>query len=106
MGVSLESVVMALVVDAGSARSLAMEALRKAQESEFEQANSLLAQCEETLEKAHEYQTDLIQREASGENIPMSMLLVHAQDHLMNAGLIHNLAEIIVDLYSRLESGK
>lgn len=39
----------------------------------------------EELSKAHHYQTELIQNEAGGEKTEMTLLMVHAQDHLMNA---------------------
>ncbi|MDU4935752.1 MAG: PTS lactose/cellobiose transporter subunit IIA [Peptostreptococcaceae bacterium] len=37
------------------------------------------------MQKAHRYQTELIQNEAQGNKTEMSVILVHAQDHIMNA---------------------
>ncbi|EAG9877164.1 PTS lactose/cellobiose transporter subunit IIA, partial [Listeria monocytogenes] len=51
------------------------------------------------LLEAHHSQTSLIQGEARGEKAEVSLLLVHAQDHLMNAITFKDLAKEIVDLY-------
>ncbi|CAI0855698.1 N,N'-diacetylchitobiose-specific phosphotransferase enzyme IIA component [Serratia entomophila] len=37
--------------------------------------------------------------------IPVSLILVHAQDHLMNAMLIQDLATDMIELYRRLARG-
>lgn len=34
---------------------------------------------------AHNSQTAMLTKEASGEHIPVTLLLVHSQDHLMTA---------------------
>ena len=37
------------------------------------------------MHKAHAFQTKLITEEASGNSVEVNVLLIHAQDHLMNA---------------------
>lgn len=49
------------------------------------EAYEALAQAEQDLVDAHNIQTEFIQRSAAGEDIPLSMIFVHAQDHLMCA---------------------
>ncbi len=44
-----------------------------------------LVEAEKELGNAHRIQTDIIQKEAAGEKIDISVLFVHAQDHLMTA---------------------
>ena len=39
----------------------------------------------EEMHKAHAFQTKLITEEASGNSVEVNVLLIHAQDHLMNA---------------------
>ena len=58
---------------------------------------------EADLRKAHEVQTELLQREASGKKQPPTMLLVHAQDHLMTALTVKELAQEMIELYRRLQ---
>ena len=44
-------------------------------------------------------QTQLLTKEANGERSEVSLLMVHAQDHLMNAMTVKDLATEIVDIY-------
>jgi len=46
-------------------------------------------------------QTNLIHNEANGNKAEVSLLLVHAQDHLMNAITIKDMAKEFVDLYEK-----
>lgn len=98
----MELIIMELVVNSGNARSLAIEALRLAREGEFDQARAKLEESAKALEGAHEIQTDLIQKEAGGEHMEVQLLMVHAQDHLMNAMTVRDLAEEIIALTEQL----
>ena len=57
----------------------------------------------EEISSAHRIQTDLIQEEARGNHAEISLLLVHAQDHLMNAITVKELAEEFITLHKRVE---
>lgn len=102
MDSNMEMIVMNIVVDSGSCRSYAMEAIAFAKEKLFAQAEEALKNAEESILKAHHAQTDLIQKEAGGEKTEISLLLVHSQDHLMTAMLCKDLAKEFVDLYRKL----
>ena len=97
----METIIMNLIVDAGSARSYAMEAIRLAKEGNFAEAEESLENAGAELAKAHHTQTDLIQQAAQGEHIEINLFMVHAQDHIMTAMLAKDLAAEIVDLYKR-----
>jgi len=53
----------------------------------------------EALSKAHTFQTNLIQNEAAGEVVKISLLVIHAQDHLMNAMTVLDLAQEMIAMY-------
>ena len=89
---------------AGDAKGLAFEAIREAKQGNIEKARELIIESKEGIHKAHKFQTELIQSEASGNKTEMSVILVHAQDHLMNAMNFQQLAEEFIDLYERLEN--
>ncbi|KEU48533.1 PTS lactose/cellobiose transporter subunit IIA [Listeria monocytogenes] len=95
----LEQTNMSLIVFGGNAKSDAMLAIDSAKKGDFAQADEQIAQAEQALLEAHHSQTKLIQGEARGEKTEVSLLLVHAQDHLMNAITFKDLAKEIVDLY-------
>lgn len=81
----LEMVVFSIVGYAGEAKAHAYKALSLSEQGDFHGAEEMIQKCNETVLKAHAVQTDMIQREAGGENITVTMLFVHAQDHLMTA---------------------
>ncbi|KYH28323.1 MULTISPECIES: PTS lactose/cellobiose transporter subunit IIA [Clostridium] len=91
-----------LILFSGNGRSSAMEAIQEAKQGNFERAEELLKQATEELGKAHNFQTQLIQAEADGKSNPVNILLVHAQDHLMTAMTVRDLAAEIVELYKKL----
>ena len=91
--------IMSLIVNGGNAKSLAMQAIYAAKKGDFEEASKSLAESNDFLLKAHHGQTDLLTKEASGEKAEITLLMVHAQDHLMNAITVKDLAAEIVDLY-------
>ncbi|WP_195940513.1 PTS lactose/cellobiose transporter subunit IIA [Romboutsia sp. 1001713B170131_170501_G6] len=89
---------------AGDAKGLAFEAISEAKKGNIEAARETMKNSKEVITKAHRFQTELIQGEASGNKTEVSVLLVHAQDHLMNAMNFQQLAEEFIDLYEKLES--
>lgn len=96
---SMDQVVMELVVNGGHARSKSMEAIKAARKGEIEFAKEKIKEANEALNKAHNFQTSLIQKEAAGEEVGLSLLMVHAQDHLMNAMTVRDLAKEIISMY-------
>ena len=88
-----------IIGHAGDAKSTAHEALAEAKEGNFEKARELLKEAGETLNKAHRFQTELIQAEATGEKTEMGVVLVHSQDHLMTTLLLQDIIENLLDIY-------
>ncbi|MGY4688380.1 PTS lactose/cellobiose transporter subunit IIA [Salibacterium sp. K-3] len=97
----LQQVSFDIILHAGNARSSAMEALQSARMGEIEQAYQKIKEAEEELNQAHHSQTALLQQEASGREENPSILLIHAQDHLMNAMTVKELGEEIIELHKR-----
>ena len=101
---NIDNVVMELIVKSGEAKSQAMEALSHARCGDFDQAEKSLADSREAGRLAHKMQTALIAADGGEGKVPVSLLLVHAQDHLMNSMLAQDLAEEMVRIYQRLET--
>ncbi len=102
-----EQIPFQLIANAGAARSLAFEALNAAKKGDFDKADELMTQSKEAALAAHQTQTDLLSAEAQaqedgGEHLPVDVLLVHAQDHLMTAMLAQELVSEIIDLYRNM----
>ncbi|MBY6274357.1 MAG: PTS lactose/cellobiose transporter subunit IIA [Caldibacillus debilis] len=96
---NIEEVSFQIILNGGNARTLAMEAINLAKSGEYELAEKKLEEANEAIRKAHQVQTGLIQREASGEQLEIRILLIHAQDHLMNAMTVIDLVQEIIELH-------
>ncbi|TDT51900.1 PTS lactose/cellobiose transporter subunit IIA [Fonticella tunisiensis] len=97
-----QEIVMTIILSGGNARSFAMEAISLAKKGDIKGAREALAKAEEELGAAHRIQTELIQNEAAGNRTEVGLLMVHAQDHLMNAITVKDLANEIIDVYEKL----
>lgn len=99
--IALEEAVMEIIVNAGQSRSLCFEALHAARQGNIDEANSLLREADVYARQAHKMQTKLIEQDAGEARQPMTLIMVHAQDHLMNSLLARELSEEIIHLYQR-----
>lgn len=95
--------IMGLIMHGGDAKSSAMEAITAAKAGNFDEADQKIKNAEEALVNAHKSQTSLLTREASGDSVELSLLLVHGQDHLMNAITFKDLAMEIIDIHRKLD---
>lgn len=95
----LEGIVFNIISHAGSAKSLCFEALSKARLGEFKEAEDLINTAKNELYETHDIQNSMIQKEASGEKQEVSLLLMHAEDHLMSAMLAKDLIVELIEMY-------
>jgi len=100
----LENIVFKIILHAGNAKSNCFEALQVAKDGNFKKADQLIEQAKNELLEAHHVQTDMLQKEAAGEKKEVTLLLVHAEDHLMNAILAKDLIEEMIKLYKVLHA--
>lgn len=91
--------IMGLIINAGNAKSEAMEAIQAAKTGDFAEARNKLDLANKALVEAHHSQTGLLTEEAKGNNMDVTLLTVHSQDHLMTSITFNDLAKEIVDLY-------
>ena len=101
MMIAREEAVMEIIVNAGQSRSLCFEALHAARQGNLDEAKSLLREADGYARQAHKMQTKLIEQDAGEARQPMTLIMVHAQDHLMNSLLARELSEEIIHLYQR-----
>jgi cellobiose PTS system EIIA component len=94
----MEEKIMKLIIYAGEAKNHAYEALQKVNVEDYEGADAEMKQADDALNIAHNVQTSMLQKEACGEKMELSVLFVHAQDHLMTAISEKSLIEQIIDL--------
>ncbi|GAA3628848.1 PTS lactose/cellobiose transporter subunit IIA [Lactobacillus hamsteri] len=93
---------MGLIANGGNAKSLAFEAVKLAKKGDIEGAREKLKESDKSLVEAHNSQTDMLTKEAQGDHMHVTLLVVHSQDHLMNAITFRDMAGEMVDLYEKL----
>ena len=98
----LETTIMELLVNAGAARSAALTALQMARKGDFDEAEKAMEESREYVKHAHTIQTQLIGLDEGTGKLPVNLITVHSQDHLMNAMVIQDLAGDMIELYRRL----
>lgn len=92
-----------IILHAGNARSDAMEAIGLAKEYKFAEAREKIVEADKEFTQAHHGQTKLLQDEANGKKSEITIILIHAQDHLMTAMTVKELANEMIDMYERME---
>lgn len=95
----LELVCFEMISHHGCARSHFVEAVRVARQGDFAKAQAEMAQGEEEFHKGHQAHAKLIQQEANGEAVQVSLLLLHAADLMMSAETLKIIAQEFIELY-------
>ncbi|MFW2487309.1 PTS lactose/cellobiose transporter subunit IIA [Clostridium chromiireducens] len=103
---NLEQQAFSLIVHSGDGRSYAFEAIRASKEKDFEKAEELLKLSSKEFEQAHHVQTELLTMEADGNSSILSLLLIHAQDHLMTGITVKQLAEELIEIRREINMDK
>lgn len=93
---------MGLIAGAGDSQSYSMEAIMYAKEGDFNKAHDCIEKAKNAMVSTHDVQTDLIRGEMMGEKSEVTLLMVHAQDHLTTAMLLRNMATEFVELYEKI----
>lgn len=99
----LEQVVMGIIVNAGQARSLYYEGLKCAKNGDFGKAQECIKQAQSFISEAHKVQTQLIGDDQGEGKVPMTLIMVHAQDHIMTAMLAGELIVELIALYQKMD---
>jgi PTS system cellobiose-specific IIA component len=99
----METTVMELIIHAGEARSSAMQALQEARKHDWAAADELLKAAQLAAREAHKIQTQLIGADEGCGKVPVNLILMHAQDHLMNAMLCRDLVEELIYLHREVQ---
>ncbi len=99
-----EQLLFTFILHAGNARSAAKEAAERAAAGEWDEARASMDQANAEQLKAHEINARVIRMEAGGEEVPFSVLLVHAMDLLLLAWSEMDFTEQYIALNLRLQA--
>lgn len=92
----LELISFQLITNVGEARSALFEAMKAAREERFEEAEELVKKADASLLKAQESHMGLIQQEAEGKTVTVSLLLMHAEDQMMTTETLKGIVREVI----------
>lgn len=91
-----------IVAYSGDARTYLMQAMDKASEGKITEVKELVKKAEESINLAHNEQTKLLSKEAGGDDMDVTFIMVHGQDTLMTTMLLKDQMKTIINLYERV----
>lgn len=92
-----------IILNSGNARTVVHEAFADMRAGNYEAAAAKLEQSNDELLLAHQAQTKLLQEYASGTEIKIEIIMVHAQDHLMTTMTLREVALEMLELYKKVD---
>ncbi|WP_314350721.1 PTS lactose/cellobiose transporter subunit IIA [Mammaliicoccus vitulinus] len=91
-----EQIAFQIITHVGMAKSTHMQAIKEAKDGNFKESEDLIVEGNQFLVDGHKVHKDLIQAEASGEAIPLNLLLMHAEDQLISTEVIKEMAKELI----------
>jgi PTS system cellobiose-specific IIA component len=98
----IEKACFQIISAVGTARSNFIEALKATKEGRIDEAKELIKEGVESYFEGHSIHFDLVKKEASGQNIVVSLLLVHAEDLMMSAETLRIVLVELIDQADRI----
>lgn len=92
-----------IISSVGTAKSLYIDSISKAQDYHFDEAQQLVKEGDEAFIKGRNAHLQLLAHNAKGQNIPIKLLLIHAEDQLSDTETVRTLADKFIDVYRRLQ---
>ncbi|MBQ1920390.1 MAG: PTS lactose/cellobiose transporter subunit IIA [Selenomonas sp.] len=100
----LELIAFNIISSVGTARSYYIEAIQSAKTGNYEQAEKLITEGDESFALGHEAHAGLLTKEANeGEGSSVSLLILHAEDQLMSAEAFKIIAQEFIDTHKRID---
>ncbi|MGE8203726.1 PTS lactose/cellobiose transporter subunit IIA [Heyndrickxia sp. NPDC080065] len=95
-----------IISQVGTAKSMVMEALYAARDGRYDEAEQKLKESRQFLTEGHKAHHQLIQEEASGQQLPFSLLIMHAEDQMMSVETISDLVREMIRMYKDINDLK
>lgn len=102
----LDSICFQIIGTIGEVTNYYYESIDFSKQGNFIKAQESLNLGSAEYVNAHRIHASLIQRMASGEKIETSLLLIHAEDQLMNTEMLRTLVEQVLCLYKEIKEIK
>lgn len=88
-----------IISKVGEAKSLFVEAMRKARKKEYNNANELMKKGEQRMLEGQRIHAQMLQKSASkDDNLEINLLLIHSEDQMSSVETISVIAEEYIAL--------
>lgn len=94
-----EQICFQLILHSGNARARLFSPSGNTATGSVQKAEELLQQAEDDLQQSHDIHFQMIQKEAGGGKNEFSLLLLHAEDHLMSTLTMKELVSELLELF-------
>lgn len=102
----MNDIAIEIILHSGNARSKCLQAIRQLTSEQYDEAATLLDEAVKELNIANKRQSEIIQASVDSENIELSLLYIHAQDHLMSTlmtkDMVVELSQFIIKTNDKL----
>ncbi len=95
--------IMKVISHSGQAKSFIFESLALARKGDFTGANAVLVKADEELVVSHQAQTNLLFYDAEHNDLVVTLLMVHAADHMNSAETIRDLANELIEIIKEIK---
>lgn len=92
-----------IITFVGTARSCYLEAVKAAKSGDMEKAEALMQEGQQNFVQGHHAHAEILAKEAGGEAVPFSLLLMHAEDQMMSAEGFRMIAEEFIEVYKKMD---
>lgn len=84
----IQTVGFEIIRDVSEAKKIYLEAIELSKDDKFKEALNKVHEADKIFNVAHQHHLEFAKREAQGEDIPYSILFVHAEDQLLMTELL------------------
>ncbi|WP_422449127.1 PTS lactose/cellobiose transporter subunit IIA [Thermoanaerobacterium sp. DL9XJH110] len=98
----LEQIAFQIIANSGEARSKISEAMDACEDGQLDRAEKLIEEAEKSLLVAHDIHMKVCQKEASGESIQPTLLLIHGMDLMLVTESERDMAKRMVRIAKKL----
>lgn len=102
----IQEVSFQLIANTGAAKAAYMEAIDLAKVKKFDEARKMVAEGNAALAETHKQHFEVISGEAQGEEIPNSVLFIHAEDQFITTDLLSSIVEKVIEMYEVIHGQK
>ncbi|WP_338324929.1 PTS lactose/cellobiose transporter subunit IIA [Metabacillus mangrovi] len=95
----LELIPFQIISEVGAARSSFMEALMHGRKGEYAEAKEKVLEAQAYLSAGHKVHAGLVQKEAAGEEVKVTLLMVHAEDLMITTETMGEMVKEMIHMY-------